>query len=115
MKFVEASKKILEENNNVPMSANEIWEKIKNIVVTKGKTPQATLNVILLGQSVNSPLGKFTQKNREIFKIIGENPMKFYLAKYVPKSIKESLVDSGFITIDKLKEILAKNNINIEI
>ena len=93
---------------------NEIWDRIKGMVETKGKTPKASLNVIILGQCVDSPLSKFTQKNNKIFKIVG-HPMKFQLTNYMPTHIKETMTKNGFITIDMLKEILAKNNINIEL
>lgn len=115
MTFIEATKFILEKLNNKPMSSSEIWEEIKDMVDTKGKTPQATLNSIILNQCINSPLNKFTQKNKELFKIIGENPMKFQLVNFVPKNVRESLINDGFITKEMLKEILLKNNINIEI
>lgn len=82
MKFIEAAKLTLENNNNKPMSSNEIWEEIKHIVETDGKTPKNSLNTMLLGQCVNSTLNKFNTKNKKIFKIVGRNPMKFKISKF---------------------------------
>lgn len=115
MTFIEAAKFALENNNNKPMSSSEIWDKIKDMVDTKGKTPQATLNTTILHQCINTPIKSSNQRNREIFKIIGGYPMKFQLVNFVPKNIKDSLLNEGFITKEMLKEILLKNNINIEI
>lgn len=115
MTFIEAAKFALEENDNIPMSSTEIWDKVKDLVDTKGKTPWASMTTKILGQCVDTPAKSITGVNRGIFKIIGSNPMKYQLVKYVPKHIKESFIESGFITKDILKEILAKNNINIEI
>lgn len=116
MTYIDASKLVLEQNKNIPMSSNEIWKEIEKqkLVSTTGSTPWASLNTILLGASVNSTLKDKNPKHQE-FKIVGSNPQKFQLVNYMPKHIKESLLDNGFITIEMLKEILLKNNINIEI
>lgn len=79
MTFVSAAKKVLIDSGNLPMSSNEIWEKIneKKLVMTKGKTPWASLNTILLMTSENSP--SKDQSKVKCFEIIGKNPMKFRL------------------------------------
>jgi len=117
MTFIEAAKYILEKNGNKPMPSSDIWKEISDLklVTTTGKTPAASLNTIILGQCKDTPAKSLKHKNNLIFEIIGNNPMKFRLCNYVPSNIKESLIKNGFVTIDALKEILAKNNINIEI
>jgi len=105
----------LKEFDNTPMSAKEIWDKIekKGVYKTNGKTPAATLSTIMLNASHNSKIKNKSKKL--IFECVGSNPIKFKLVNYTPKRVRESLIDDGFITIEMLKEILLKNNINIEI
>ena len=115
MTFLEASKFILEEFGNKPMTPSEIWPEIekRRLVRTAGKTPTASLSRTLLSDSVDSPV--VASKSRNIFKIVEKSPAKFILNNYMPKHIKENLTNNGFITKEMLIEILAKNNINIEI
>ena len=115
MTFLDAAKLILSENGNKPMTCNEIWNIIseRNLVKTGGKTPRQSLLVVLLSDSVDSPIKN--NKTRNYFLIVDKNPMKFILNNYMPNNIRESLIRNGFITIEALKEIFKRNNINIEI
>lgn len=102
MTFLEASKILLEENNNKPLTCAEIWNLIddRKMVKSLGKTPILSLNTIL-------------HRSNE-FIIIG-NPHKFQLKNYMPKNIKETMIQNGFITIDMLKDIFEKNGLKIEL
>jgi hypothetical protein len=113
--FLSAAISVLKSSENLPMSAKEIWTEIEKegIYKTTGKTPAASLSTIMLGASINSKI-KIKSK-KLIFECVGDNPIKFKLVNYTPKRIRESLIDDGFITKEMLKEILLKNNINIEI
>ena len=77
--FVNAAQIVLNDYENTPMSAEEIWEEIelRNIVDTKGSTPKASLNTILLKYSDNSNVSKGYKK--KIFTIVSTNPNKFKL------------------------------------
>jgi len=113
--FITAAVKILKSNNNLPMSAREIWSEIEKnkLYKTTGKTPVASLTTIMLGSSSNSNI---TNKSKKVvFECVGENPIKFKLINYLSDRVKETLKSEGFITIDQLKEILEKNNIKITI
>ena len=79
MTFIDAAKKVLLESGNLPLTSNQIWEKIKEkgLVNTNGKTPWASLNTILLTHSQNSPVK--TPSKVPTIEIIGSNPMKFRL------------------------------------
>jgi len=112
--FVDAAKFVLKENNNIPMSAKEIWDEIVRLDLklnSTGKTPQATLNTSLLHNSSNSNTSH--KVKNPIFEVISDGTNKFVLKNYVPKKIKESLIDEGFIHISQLEEILRKYGINI--
>jgi len=124
MTFVEACKFVLEKNLNIPLTSAEIWQQIKdlNLVETKGKTPELSVNRILCSYSINledispdrKPRNKSEMKN-SIFRIYSTNPYKFILNRYLSENVKETLISNGFITIEQLKEILEKNNIKITI
>lgn len=77
--FAEAAQIILKQNDNKPMSAKEIWNEIEsqNLVETKGFTPWASINTIMIRLSVNSKAK--SKKDLEIFKIVEDNPYKFIL------------------------------------
>lgn len=111
MTFTDAAKFILEEFSNKPMTSREIWDEIKkrNLVKTNGKTPWATINTIILNDCLDSPVNG--SKSRNIFKIVDSNPAKFILNNYMPKNIKETLIQNGFITIDMLKDIFENNGL----
>lgn len=124
MTFIEAAKTVLESNGNKPMSSREIWEQIKleNLVDTKGKTPHLSMNSILCGNSKNleeiTPGRKSRTKGEiknSIFKIVSQNPYKFVIDDYMMPKIKEVMINNGFITLDKLKEIFDKNGINLKV
>lgn len=53
MTFLETATKILKDNNNQPMSSRDILDSIEkqSLVHTKGKTPWASLNSIMLYSS----------------------------------------------------------------
>lgn len=101
MTFIEAAIQILKENGNKPMLSSEIWLEIENqkLVNTNGKTPGSTLNRDLHRSEL------FTQS---------DTPTRFKLKDFLPGHIKETFIKNGFITMDMLKEILAKNNIKID-
>jgi hypothetical protein len=78
--FIEAAQLILKQNNNKPMTSNEIWSEVvsQDLVETSGKTPQATMNAKLIYYSDNSTF-KNSNKN-SLFKIEDDSkPYKFSL------------------------------------
>ena len=79
MTFKDAAVQILIEMN-IPMSHTEIWNEIErqNLVVTKGKTPSATLYTTLLKYSNNSD-GISTHAKNRVFTIVDNDPYKFIL------------------------------------
>lgn len=99
MTFIEAAIEVFNKNNNEELSCSEIFELIKDKIDSKGKTPKLSLNTIL--------------HRSELFLTISGNPDKFIYKRFVSENIKESLIENGFLTKEKLKEILEKNNINI--
>ncbi|NBU82196.1 MAG: DUF4268 domain-containing protein, partial [Flavobacteriaceae bacterium] len=87
--FIEASQLCLKNNNNKPMSGNEIWDSIKDLVSYSGETPVATLTARLGKYSENS-----THKIKSkipIFRIVSENPNKYVLID--PNNIQETEID----------------------
>jgi len=80
MTFIQAAIETIKAEKNLPMSAKEIWSKISDKVDTKGKTPYASLNTIMLHNSINSNLSK--RKGKDIFETIGKNPIKFRLLNF---------------------------------
>ena len=81
--FVEAAQICLQNNNNRPMSADEIWKEISDSVEYITNTPIASLNTILGNYSENSNY-KFTNK-KKIFRIVSQRPAKYVLIS--PKEI----------------------------
>ena len=79
MTFINAAQLILKENDNRPMSANEIWDIIddRDLVETKGTTPWMTLNAQMLSYSDNTNI--FRKKKVKLFTIVENNPAKFKL------------------------------------
>jgi hypothetical protein len=95
MTFLEASKIVLENNLNDPMTASEIWDVIieMGLITEYGKTPKLSLNTIL--------------HRSDLFTTIVDKPAdKFIYKRYVSKNVKESLIENGFITEERLYEIL---------
>jgi hypothetical protein len=113
--LVSAAVKVLKDFKNNPMSAKEVWDEIEkqNLYQSHSKTSVASLSTIMSGSSVNSK--NSNKSSKMYFESIGSNPIKYKLINYVPDRIKDSLIDEGFITITKLKEILEKNNIKIDL
>ena len=113
--FISSAIKILKDFENLPMSAKEIWSEIEKqgIYKTDGKTPVASLNTIMSGHSINS--NNSNKSKKMYFECVGDKPIKYKLINYMPKRVKESLLNEGFITMEQLKEILEKNNIKIEL
>ena len=123
--FISAAKIVLRANNNKPMTCNEIWNKIIELGLYKssGLTPILSLNSILRRNSKNIDV-KIKNKNLTFVTLVG-SPNKFQLLHYVPEHIKESFIEEGFVTIDKynelrseldkIKDILRKNNINLDL
>ena len=122
--FISATKKVMRANNNKPMTSIEIWDKIleANLYQSSGLTPESTLNALLRRHSKNSDVKNKAIK--PIFVTIVGSPNKFQLINFVPEHIKESFIEEGFVTIDKynelrseldkIKDILVKNNINLD-
>lgn len=121
--FTEAAKLVLRENNNKPMTASDIWDKISNLNLYKsnGDTPKASMASILGAHSLNST---HKVKGKDIIFIASDDkPRKFILKNFIPEHIKESFIEEGFVTMDKydelrseleqIKDILIKNNINL--
>lgn len=101
MTFLEAAKIILTDNLNNPMTASEIWDKIeeRKLITDFGKTPKLSLNSAL--------------HRSDLFLTITDKPSnKFIYKRYVSENVKDSLKEAGFITEDKLIEIL-KEKFNI--
>jgi hypothetical protein len=95
MTFLEASKIVLEDNLNNPMTASDIWDKIieRGLITEYGKTPKQSLNTML--------------HRSDLFYTIKDKPSdKFIYKRYVSKNVKESLIENGFITKEILLEIL---------
>lgn len=93
--FLEATRIVLEKNLNEPMTSTEIWNKISEmkLMSSYGKTPKRSLNMIL--------------HKSDLFITIKESPAsKFIYKRYVSNSVKESLIENGFITEERLFEIL---------
>lgn len=94
MTFAEGAIHILKQNNNQAMTSKEIWSQIesKSLVKTNGKTPWATLNSFLIIHSKD----EYREKN--LFKIIGERPMRFCLLDFdvihlgIEKEVLEDLI-----------------------
>jgi len=114
LSFVEAAKFILEENDNKPLTSAEIWQQIqeKNVKVnTNGKNAATNIGAILQRNSEGTTY-TFAKKN-PTFKLIDGDTAKFIIRRYVPKYVRESLEEYGFIHINSLREILANHNIKI--
>jgi len=76
MTFLESARKVLKENNNLPMTSRDISNKIyeKNLMVSSGKTPWASLNTVLLFHS------KDEYKNKiNYFRISSSRPNRYCL------------------------------------
>jgi len=84
--FAKAAQVILQENGNVPMTGEEIWDEIvsRELVDTTGKTPKSSLISIMRIHSVN---GNTKRKLTEIFKIVSLRPSKFILIN--PEEIQD--------------------------
>jgi len=89
--FIEAAKLCLKNNNNKPMSGNEIWNLIKDLVSHTTETPVSTLTARLGKYSENST-HKIKSKT-SIFKIVSENPNKYVLID--PNNIQEAEIDQN--------------------
>ena len=103
MTFIQAAEIVLKQNSNKPMSANEIWNQIKeqNLLISKGRTPVATLGVQLSLFTSNSniapqTLAKRNPKGLVLFDAIGSNPIKWQLTntQVVVSPTKSGLVIS---------------------
>lgn len=120
MTFLESAQEILRQNGNRPMSSKEIWNEIEEqkLVETKGKTPWASLNTILLYSSKDSPINKKTLEKYnypEIFAIVDKNPMKFILLNYfLFNKIEEEKIENNNKIEDIQNKILLYTIINVE-
>jgi hypothetical protein len=110
MTFLEAVKHILEKSGNIPMTSREIWDKIskENLVKTKGKTPWASLNTIILLFCKSSPINPIAVKRSnpnltELFEIVEKKPMKFRLLNYSAPPINKIDIDDKLeVQIDRI-------------
>lgn len=88
MTFIEAICEIFKKNGNLPMTSKEIWSEIskQDLVLTKGKTPWASVNAIILYNSKNSPIKNKKKVKSSMFEITQKSPMKFRLSNYPTSS-----------------------------
>ena len=100
LNFIKATRVCLKNNNNQPMSGNEIWDSIKDLVSHTGETPVATLTARLGKYSENST-HKIKSKT-PIFRIVSEKPNKYVLIN--PNNIQET-EDDDFDETDYESEI----------
>lgn len=100
MTFIEAATKILTDEGNVPMTSREIWAKIceRNLYTSKGKTPLATLNAVILRHSMNANVA---YKSNDLFIITENYPIKV-------KLINAPAVGSQQQTEDKVEDTFNK-------
>ena len=122
--FIDVAKIGLKENNNRQMTSIEIWNRIKELDLyrSSGLTPDLTLNAILRRNSKNCNVKN--KSTKPIFLTTEGSPNRFHLINFVPEHIKESFIEEGFVTVDKynelrseldkIKDILIKNNINLD-
>jgi len=89
LSFTKAAQLCLKNNNNEPMSVEEIWNQIEEIVDYTTKTPLGSLSTILLRNSENSTLK--TKSKTPIFRIFSKNPNKYVLID--PNNIQETEID----------------------
>jgi hypothetical protein len=97
MTYIEAVRTVLEDNLNEPMTASEIWMSIieRDLINKFGKTPKLSLNTIL-------------HQNDSFLTIKSKPADKFIYKRYVSKNVKNALIENGFITEERLLEILKK-------
>lgn len=91
MNFIKAAQLCLKNNNNQPMSVNDIWNNIKDYVDYKTETPLNSLATILGFFSENS--NRTHKAKNPIFKIVSENPIKYVLID--PNNIQETEDDDS--------------------
>jgi hypothetical protein len=124
MTYIEAAIEILKQNGNHPMKSREIWDEIskQGLIKTKGKTPWASLNTLLLFHS------RPEYKKILYFKISSEKPLKFTILNLnvVNTSLeKDNVIEEPIIEKSNLYSITSKgldwkkltiynNNENIE-
>ena len=84
MTFIEAAIIILRDSGNLPMTATEIWDKIKisNInFKTNGKSPISTLTALMSRSSINSDVS-YARKNPKFEILDNHKPVKFRLIDF---------------------------------
>ncbi len=115
LRFVENNKTIILNDNK--RTIDIILDEVKNIFQNNG-------NIALSINDINNRLNNRIDKNRlseevitsNLYDVIdGENSLKFKLKNYMPSKVKELFENNGFITIDILRDIFERNNININI
>ena len=113
MTFINAAQLILKENDNRPMSANEIWDIIddRDLVETKGATPWMTLNAQMLSYSDNTNI--FRKKKVKLFTIVENNPAKFKLINDDIVNIDDEIEDD-FSDLDQIKPFSKFNKSNFK-
>jgi hypothetical protein len=105
MTFLEAAKRILVLNKNLPMDSKDIWSEVSKLQLldSVGKTPDATMYATLIRYCREH---KSNKSGNVFFEMVGENPHRFKLIHYIPKTVSDSLVEFGFVTKDQLSRIL---------
>lgn len=102
MNFYDLAKQVIQQINQ-PLSANEIWEKAVELgldkqIITKGKTPWATLGARLYTDVRDNP--------NSVFEPIGKNPKRFGLKNITlkqPSIVLPAVVDA-VVKIEKFIE-----------
>jgi hypothetical protein len=102
MNFYDLAKQVIQQMNQ-PLSPSEIWDKAVEIgldkqLITKGKTPWATLGARLYTDVINNP--------NSIFEPVGKNPKRFGLKNITANqpSILPTTVVEPVIKVEKFTE-----------
>lgn len=107
MTYIEAAIIILKESGNLPMTAQEIWDKISQSdmkFAKLGKSPVSTLNALMARSSVNKSMSHSRKSGK--FEILEDwRPAKFRLADFTKTDIKLDVVELDEILKDE-KEVL---------
>ena len=102
MNFYDLAKQVIQQMNQ-PLSPSEIWDKAVELgldkqLITKGKTPWATLGARLYTDVINNP--------NSIFEPVGKNPKRFGLKNMTANqpSILPTSVIEPIIKVEKFTE-----------
>ncbi len=102
MNFYDLAKQVIQQMNQ-PLSPGEIWDKAVELgldkqLITKGKTPWATLGARLYTDVINNP--------NSIFEPVGKNPKRFGLKSITANqpSILPTIVVEPIVKVEKFTE-----------